>query len=998
MKRFFRLLAIVTGIVAIVASCEKDPKATGEQESISFAIRAGAPETRTAITDNGDGSYSPSWSAGDEIGVCFTAVDTTYFFTNADAGVTGLFEPNQPITGISGDQTLYAFYPSSAFNAFNNEKRIRVNVKDSQTPNALGTFDKTADILVARPYAGNITTITNDGGIIDLSFARVLSVAKVTPADATTGGDLAGEYVKSVKIEYDGASGDAPLTGRVRLNLETGELDDWTIKFYSVSASYGDDVFALNGSNASYLLLNPTTIAAGKTVTFTVKTNKHDASKSFTLGADLVFPAGNIATIGLSIDDTWTIEDNTLDPNIIFKTPFTADISLNTTYVQATHGDLGVVGTSKSSITYTFEGTNQLRNNSNKISTDDASFYWCTSSTGLTIGGINVGTNQYFTLSFDRKVPSNTATLAITISNDGTHFFPITSTATVELEGTTASNNSYNFSIPAGEYTNLKIRFENSGNGASIDNVTLTKLAAAGASNTEVSFDVVAVDPTLEVTPSPVNLLEGNTQQLTVTGTNGALTYESNDTGVATVSNTGLITAVAEGTTTIDITSAATEDYNAGATSVTVNVSASLSFETVVITESWSADLKNATGNNAKFVDDGQSIWTADATYGHKAANNATTASFYSPKFDMSGVGAGTITFAHTGNVTGDSYQSLGKAYYTLDDGSSWTQITLTNPTSNWSWQTASISSAVYAGETIQFRWDFQGNASKTWEVKDFVITVPAHSITVNGNASPLTVELNGDATKSTTLTVASGYAWSVKSTTGLTTAYTYTKDSDTQITVTPAADNTTGSKKTGIGTMVLTDGTVDFTITFDQANKSSGGGGVDVTGPWATWGSSSAFTVTNNTVASKVSSDYCGTNATLSAYNSFDTQQTVTPGNSGSFYLAYFNAAAGSYWQIDLPVENDIPVGTTINLSYYHSVNSKGITSWTVNCNGNSLGAVTINTNGSPASTSDMTHVEKSYTTTSKITAGSTITFTIVAGSGTAKNNRITQIEVTAE
>ena len=65
---------------------------------------------------------------------------------------------------------------------------------------------------------------------------------------------------------------------------------------------------------------------------------------------------------------------------------------------------------------------------------------------------------------------------------------------------------------------------------------------------------------------------------------------------------------------------------------------------------------------------------------------------------------------------------------------------------------------------------------------------------------------------------------------------------------------------------------------------------------------------------------------------------------------------------------------------------------------NGNSLGAVTINTNGSPASTSDMTHVEKSYTTTSKITAGSTITFTIVAGSGTAKNNRITQIEVTAE
>lgn len=818
------MFALASALVATAVSCNKEIATTDTPEPIKLVIRAGSPETKTAITNNGDGTYSPSWSAGDAIGVYFTEVSgSAAEFVNADAGDIAFFEPSAAI-GVSGDQTLYAFYPLGAFNAVKSGTTIRANVKDSQTPDALGTFDKSSDLLVARPYAGNITTINDDGGIIDLAFARILSVVKVTPTDGTSGSDLAGEYVKSVKIEYNGSGEDAPLSGRVDLDLETGEFGDWTIKSYSVSANYGDGVFALNGTNAAYLLANPLTIATGKNVTFTVKTDKHDVSKVFTLGKDLVFPAGSIALVNLNIDDTWTIEDNTLDPNIIFKAPFTADISSHTTYEQATHGDLGVVGTSKSSITYTFEGTKQLRNNTNKISADDASFYWCSSSTGLTIGGINAGTNQYFTLSFDRKVPSGTATLAITLSQDGTHFFPITSSETVSITGTSASTSSYNFSIPAGEHTNLSLCFANSGDSAAIDNVTLTKLASAGDSNHEVSFTVAAVDPTLVVTPSPVNLLEGATQQLTVTGTNGTISYESNDTGVATVSSTGLITAVAEGTTTIDITSAATVDYNAGATSVTVNVSAGLSFETVVITESWSADLKDATGNNAKFVDDGQAIWNADATYGHKAANNATAASFYSPKFDMSSVDAGTITFAHTGNVTGDSYQSLGKAYYTLDDGSSWTQITLTNPTSNWSWQTASISSAVYAGETIQFRWDFQGNASKTWEVKDFVITVPTHSITVNDASSPLTVELNGDATKSTTLTVASGYAWSVKSTTGLTTAYTYTKDSDTQITVTPAADNTTGSKKTGIGTMVLTDGTVDFSITFDQADKGSGG------------------------------------------------------------------------------------------------------------------------------------------------------------------------------
>ena len=182
-------------------------------------------------------------------------------------------------------------------------------------------------------------------------------------------------------------------------------------------------------------------------------------------------------------------------------------------------------------------------------------------------------------------------------------------------------------------------------------------------------------------------------------------------------------------------------------------------------------------------------------------------------------------------------------------------------------------------------------------------------------------------------------------------------------------------------------------TITVSQL-----AGAADISGPWATWGSTSAFSVSSNTVASKVSSDYCGTSATLKAYNSSDTQQTVTAGNSSSFYFVYFNAAKDSYWQIDLPVEDDIPVGTTINLSYYHAVNSKGITSWTIYCNGNSLGTATITTNGSPTALSGMTNVTKSYTTTAIISSGSTISFKIVAtGSGSAKNNRLTHIEVSA-
>ncbi|MBR6464949.1 MAG: chitobiase/beta-hexosaminidase C-terminal domain-containing protein [Bacteroidales bacterium] len=149
--------------------------------------------------------------------------------------------------------------------------------------------------------------------------------------------------------------------------------------------------------------------------------------------------------------------------------------------------------------------------------------------------------------------------------------------------------------------------------------------------------------------------------------------------------------------------------------------------ETIKISETWEASLTDTEGNNAKFVDDGAGVWVVNNTYGRVAANNAVLSSFYSPKFDMSNITGGTISFMHTGNVTGTNYQNLGKAYYRINDGE-WTQITLGNPSNNWTWMTAVINASEYAGKTIQFKWEFQGNATKSWEVKQFKITVPSLS------------------------------------------------------------------------------------------------------------------------------------------------------------------------------------------------------------------------------------------------------------------------------
>ncbi len=499
-------------IALAAAACQKEPEPQPIDEPLKIIIRAGAPETRTAITGDGQGHYTPSWSANDSIGVYFTNIsDAPTAFVNATAGTVGHFSAATTISGLSGTQTLYAFYPRGAFaSTANTTNVIRVNVKDTQKPDGLGTFDKAADLLVARPYSGEFSNIGTEQ-TVDLAFARVLSVVKITPADATSVDAqsgrrmLYGEHVKSISIQYDGSGSDAPLTGRVEMNLSTGEFGTWTIKNYSATATYDDEVFALDGANAAFLLVNPITIAGGKSVTFTVTTENFVTSKTFTLGnAGMTFPAGNIATIGLSINDNWDIQSNS---NIILQVPFTANISTNTTYDQATHGNLGATGSSKSSVSYTFSGSDQLRNNTNRIP-DCGSFYWCSSATGLVISGINTGEERFFNLSFDSKLIQNqTSAIEFSLSADGSNYVTITS---VNATNTTAANYGFNFSIPAGEHTNLRLKIENTGSyGAVIDNLTITRLDQAGANNIEVNLpsDTPAPDPDPEPTESVVYTL-----------------------------------------------------------------------------------------------------------------------------------------------------------------------------------------------------------------------------------------------------------------------------------------------------------------------------------------------------------------------------------------------------------------------------------------------------------------------------------------------------------
>ncbi|MEG7567833.1 Ig-like domain-containing protein, partial [Vibrio cholerae] len=99
--------------------------------------------------------------------------------------------------------------------------------------------------------------------------------------------------------------------------------------------------------------------------------------------------------------------------------------------------------------------------------------------------------------------------------------------------------------------------------------------------NVNVSAAVITA---IQVTPSPVNVAKGQTQQLTATATfsdmtssdiSGSVTWTPVDTATATVTSTGLLSAVEVGSTTLT----AAKD---GVTSNTVNVNVSAAVITAI--------------------------------------------------------------------------------------------------------------------------------------------------------------------------------------------------------------------------------------------------------------------------------------------------------------------------------------------------------------------------------------------------------------------------------
>ena len=236
-------------------------------------------------------------------------------------------------------------------------------------------------------------------------------------------------------------------------------------------------------------------------------------------------------------------------------------------------------------------------------------------------------------------------TITLHYSTDGGETY--TSTGITSDNFTISKSN-----LPTGTNA-VKITFSNSSNQVGISSLTID----------------YARESNIEVSPSSGTVKTGNTLNISsyVSGTTGTVTYESNNTAVATVSASGVITPVAYGTTTITI-----GDDTSGTGTFTVTV-ISLKFSTNNPTSVEKDD--SVTIAIEPDSNNGNVTWTVTSGTGSASLSDQSNASV-----TVTGLTLGTVTLqaqdssntiSCTLTVTNASSYTygLGQFYVTVNDG-----------------------------------------------------------------------------------------------------------------------------------------------------------------------------------------------------------------------------------------------------------------------------------------------------------------------------------------
>jgi len=297
MKNLFKLLASVSVVATVIASCSLEINPSVHSDDLTITVKADVqdlenttPETKTYI----DG-YTIRWGTGEYMKLAVTAGENTVFANSTDASADTFDGDSEAIfefsvSPASAESYLYqGLYPASAAatNSNTNPRSYKVNLPTTQNASA-SSYDPAAYILVAKPETFN--AVQTDWVA---SFRRATALNNITLKNVPDG-----KSINKVKITATGKK----LAGGRHFNLSTGESSDIYGNEPTIEVKYAS---ALAGTNVDVWFTSwGVDLIAGETLEIVAyTTDKKSYTKTITLTGEqkISFKEGCLNTLGANL-------------------------------------------------------------------------------------------------------------------------------------------------------------------------------------------------------------------------------------------------------------------------------------------------------------------------------------------------------------------------------------------------------------------------------------------------------------------------------------------------------------------------------------------------------------------------------------------------------------------------------------------------------------------------------------------------------------------------
>lgn len=298
MKKTLKSFVVIAAFAALFSCAKETPIIDDNNESklIDLTIVASNPQADPATKTEMNGS-TPYWSVGDAIGVS-NGTSTNYKFT------TGITEASKTasFTGTTAvSNTLYAYYPYSN-NGIDNDNGAKIDLPANQNP-TVSSFDGNADIMVSKSF----TVSEETKEVKNLEFARLGAIVKIVLKDPN-GIMTTPQYPATVSL-----TAESDLAGRVYVDMVNQKLGSiYYNQSKTVTANYSASTkYAIDGTNATYLVVYPQTLAAGSIITISASTEDYSILKEITVPrGGIEFLAGKVTTLNIALDASQITSDS----------------------------------------------------------------------------------------------------------------------------------------------------------------------------------------------------------------------------------------------------------------------------------------------------------------------------------------------------------------------------------------------------------------------------------------------------------------------------------------------------------------------------------------------------------------------------------------------------------------------------------------------------------------------------------------------------------------